>query len=152
MNTSTSEYYNKGAWEFFIGGVYSSVEHAIDSLGKTLKPSYKKVMTEEYEHDNTMLLDEMGLTLNPSEEYRKFVESESPKETPLTDYISRVATGPLWDSLIGLQRDKEKNWDHESSYDDNLETYHKIMNDGYGWERIPPYAYRKMDDDNIEYF
>lgn len=74
MNTSHSEYYYKQeAWEFFLGGIYSSTEHAIESIGKTLAPSRKSVIIDE--NYTTMLLDEMWMTEKPSEEYKKFINN-----------------------------------------------------------------------------
>lgn len=141
MNSLDSNHYNKQEWEFFIGGIYSSTAHLLENLNKTVSSSRKSINNDE--NNTTFLLDEMWMTEQPSQDYKDFVSWQN-STTPMTDYIKRVANGPLWDSLIWLKKNNKVQ--EECNYDDNIETYNILMrwHDG---KNLPSYRHHWGDSD-----
>ncbi len=78
LNAHSWEYYNQQPWNILRWVIYPSQEFHYNNIDKTMRPSYKK--SEPIEENNefyaSLLLNQMGMTSYPSDEYINYVTQE----------------------------------------------------------------------------
>lgn len=73
-----NNYYQQEHWCFLRWGIYESLKARADNIGKTMCPSSKTSdkIEKEGEYHTRLILDAMGMTLEPSSEYEKLTTTE----------------------------------------------------------------------------
>lgn len=78
LNAQSWEYYDQQPWKILRWIIYPSQEFHYNNIDKTMHPSNKK--TETLEENNefyaNILLNQMGMTSEPSEEYINYIREE----------------------------------------------------------------------------
>lgn len=79
LNTHSWKYYDKQPWNILVWGIYDSQEFHYNNIDKTMCPSYKKLepIEENSEFYANLLLNQMGMTSHPSDEYIDYVTQEN---------------------------------------------------------------------------